>query len=56
MDYIDIHPHLSLLLPMEYETLDTPTSRLPLSMRGSGDIYGLMQAFRALMQAPVIKE
>lgn len=56
MDYTNIHPHLSLLLPTENETLDTSTSRLPLSMRGSGDIYGLMRAFRALMQAPVIKE
>jgi len=29
MDYIDIYPHLSLLLPVENETLYAPTSRLP---------------------------
>lgn len=56
MDYTDFYPHLSLFLPVENETLDTPTSRLLLSMRGSGDIYGMRWVFRDLMHAPVIKE
>lgn len=55
-----LHRHLPsplpLSLPVENETLDTPTSRLPLSMRGSGDIYGLRRVLRVLTHAPVIKE